>query len=106
LPFFGWSLIKLAHDGLEREFKLFNWLEGGVCTMCAPRDQRKSGGSQDEQAELNAVAASQALWPRLQALAVKPAREGDYFERSAFQLVAFEAQYRVRSSRVNRFTGS
>lgn len=41
----------------------------------------------------------QALWPRLQALAVEPARdEADYVERSAFQLVAFEAQYRVRLS--------
>jgi hypothetical protein len=41
----------------------------------------------------------QALWPRLQALAVEPARdEADYVERSAFQMVAFEAQYRVRLS--------
>jgi len=24
------------------EFKFFNRLEAGVCTMCAPRDQRKS----------------------------------------------------------------
>src|SRR6185295_3708287 len=39
-----------------------------------------------------------ALWPRLQALAVEPARdEADYVERSAFQLMAFEAQYRVRT---------
>jgi hypothetical protein len=38
-----------------------------------------------------------ALWPRLQALAVEPARdEADHVERSAFQLVAFEAQYLVR----------
>jgi integrase len=44
-------------------------------------------------------AALQALWPRLQALAVEPARdEADCVERSAFQLVAFEAQYRVRLS--------
>ena len=42
-------------------------------------------------------AALKALWPRLQALAVEPARdEADYVERSAFQLVAFEAQYLVR----------
>ena len=42
-------------------------------------------------------AALRALWPRLQTLAVEPARdEADYVERSAFQLVAFEAQYRVR----------
>ncbi len=41
--------------------------------------------------------ALKALWPRLQALAVEPARdEADHVERSAFQLVAFEAQYRVR----------
>jgi hypothetical protein len=43
-------------------------------------------------------AALKALWPRLQALAVEPARdEADYVERSAFQLMAFEAQYRVRT---------
>jgi integrase len=43
-------------------------------------------------------AALQALWPRLQVLAVEPARdEADYVERSAFQLMAFEAQYRVRT---------
>jgi hypothetical protein len=42
-------------------------------------------------------AALKALWPRLQALAVEPARdEADRVERSAFQLVAFEAQYLVR----------
>jgi integrase len=42
--------------------------------------------------------ALQALWPRLQALAVEPARdEADHVERSAFQLMAFEAQYRVRT---------
>lgn len=42
-------------------------------------------------------AALRALWPRLQALAVEPARdEADHVERSAFQLVAFEVQYRVR----------
>jgi len=27
---------------LEREFKFFNCLEGGVCTTCAPGDQEKS----------------------------------------------------------------
>jgi hypothetical protein len=51
----GSSLLKLALDGLEREFKFFNVLEGGVCTMCAPRDQRKSSNNQREQAELNAL---------------------------------------------------
>jgi hypothetical protein len=35
----GSSLLKLALDGLEREFKFFNWLEGPVCTTCAPGDQ-------------------------------------------------------------------
>jgi hypothetical protein len=29
-------------DGLEREFKFFNYLEGVVCAACAPGDQRKS----------------------------------------------------------------
>jgi hypothetical protein len=31
-----------SHDGLERELKFFNRLEGGVCTTCAPRDQEIS----------------------------------------------------------------
>jgi hypothetical protein len=38
----GSSLLKLALDGLEREFKLFNWLEGRMCTTRAPGDQEKS----------------------------------------------------------------
>jgi hypothetical protein len=46
----GRSLLKLAHDGLERELKLFKGLEGGVCTMFAPKDQRKSGNIQLERA--------------------------------------------------------
>jgi D-arabinose 1-dehydrogenase-like Zn-dependent alcohol dehydrogenase len=40
---------------LEREFKIFKELEGGVCTMCAPRDRRKSSDNQAEQAELNGL---------------------------------------------------
>lgn len=41
--------------------------------------------------------ALQALWPRLQALAVEPVRdEADFVERSAFQETAFIAQYAVR----------
>ena len=41
--------------------------------------------------------ALQALWPRLQALAVEPVRdEADYVERSAFQEAAFLAQWAVR----------
>ena len=32
-------------DGLEREFNFFNWLEGCVCTLCAPLDQGKSSDS-------------------------------------------------------------
>jgi hypothetical protein len=43
------------HDGLEREFKFFNRLEGSVCTMCAPGDQKKSSDNQCKQAELNAL---------------------------------------------------
>ncbi|WP_156456897.1 hypothetical protein [Bradyrhizobium sp. CCH5-F6] len=40
----------------------------------------------------------QALWPRLQALAVEPVRdEADFVERRAFQSTAFCAQYAVRS---------
>lgn len=35
------SLFKMAHDGLEREFRFFNTLEGGVCTLRAPKDQEK-----------------------------------------------------------------
>ena len=41
--------LKLAYDGLEREFNFFNWLEGGVCTTCALRDQRKTSDDQREQ---------------------------------------------------------
>ena len=26
---------------MERELKFFNWLEGDVCTTCAPGDQEK-----------------------------------------------------------------
>lgn len=41
--------------------------------------------------------ALQALWPRLQALAVEPVRdEADFVERTAFQETAFLAQYAVR----------
>jgi hypothetical protein len=43
------------HDGLEREFKFFNRLEGGVCTMCAPGDQTKSKVDQCKRVELNAL---------------------------------------------------
>jgi hypothetical protein len=39
---FGWSWLKLADDGLEREFSVFNLLVGVVCTTCAPGDQEKS----------------------------------------------------------------
>lgn len=39
------------------------------------------------------------LWPRLQELAREPVRnEDDYVERSAFQAVAFKAQFLVRSA--------
>jgi hypothetical protein len=34
---------------LEREFKVFNWLAGGVCTTCAPGDQENSFQSQRKQ---------------------------------------------------------
>ena len=30
-----------SNDGLEQEFKFFSWLEGGLCTTCAPGDQEK-----------------------------------------------------------------
>ena len=33
---------RCGHDGLEREFKFFNRLEGGVCATCAPGDQERS----------------------------------------------------------------
>jgi len=39
----------LSRDGLEREFRFFNWLEGCVCTTCAPGDQEKSCDSHCEQ---------------------------------------------------------
>ncbi|WP_430641407.1 Arm DNA-binding domain-containing protein [Bradyrhizobium centrolobii] len=33
------SRSSLTNDGLEQEFKRFRWLEGGVCTTCAPGNQ-------------------------------------------------------------------
>jgi hypothetical protein len=33
-------------DGLERQLKFFNELEGGMCATCAPGDQEKSGERQ------------------------------------------------------------
>ncbi|CCE05838.1 hypothetical protein BRAS3843_1490006 [Bradyrhizobium sp. STM 3843] len=42
------ALFRGAHDRLEREFKVFNWLEASVCTMCALGDQRRSRRSQFE----------------------------------------------------------
>ncbi|MCP3467301.1 hypothetical protein [Bradyrhizobium sp. CCGUVB23] len=44
--FTGCSLLKLAHDGLEREFRVFNWLGCLVCATRAPGDQEKSCDSQ------------------------------------------------------------
>jgi hypothetical protein len=41
-PMMGWTRVKV-----------FNRPEGGVCTMCAPRDQRKSGDDQFKQVEVN-----------------------------------------------------
>jgi hypothetical protein len=41
---------------LEREINCFNQLEGGVCTTCAPRDQRKSSNSEHEQVGLVSAA--------------------------------------------------
>jgi hypothetical protein len=32
----------LSNDGLEQEFRVFNALEGYMCTMCAPGNQEKS----------------------------------------------------------------
>jgi hypothetical protein len=46
---------------LEREFKFFNVLEGVVCTMCAPRDQRKSRDNQREWLNRTNVGASGGL---------------------------------------------
>jgi hypothetical protein len=53
-----WTWLELAYDGLERGFKFFNGLEGAVCAMCAPEDQRKSRNSQREQAENERAAVS------------------------------------------------
>jgi hypothetical protein len=36
-------------DGLEREFRIFNQLEGGVCTTCAPGYPEKSIGGKSAQ---------------------------------------------------------
>jgi hypothetical protein len=43
--------LHCTDDGLEREFNFFKVLEDGVCTMCAPGDQRKSSDKQRERAE-------------------------------------------------------
>jgi len=37
-----WSQLKLAYDGLEREFKYFRKLGDCMCTMCASGEQEKS----------------------------------------------------------------
>jgi hypothetical protein len=36
----GSSLLKLALDGLEREFKFFNWLEGRMHDVCTGRSRK------------------------------------------------------------------
>src|SRR5262245_39356032 len=46
----GQFMAACAHDGLEREFKFFKWLKGGVCTTCAPGSQEKSCDGQCESA--------------------------------------------------------
>jgi hypothetical protein len=53
-------------DGLEREFKLFNRLEGGVCAMCAPRDQRKSRDSKLKLQRMRARGDGSAMFIRAQ----------------------------------------
>jgi hypothetical protein len=50
LDLFGHGSLKLAHDGLEGEFKCFNRLERAVRTTRAPGDKRKSNDCQCEQA--------------------------------------------------------
>src|SRR5882757_2757237 len=50
------GLCKMPNDGLEREFKFFNQLDGCVCTMCAPGDQGKSRDNRCEHAEPSASA--------------------------------------------------
>jgi hypothetical protein len=54
-PNLAGAKFKPAHDGFEREFKLFDRVEDGMCTRCAPGGQRKSRDNQREQAELNTV---------------------------------------------------
>jgi hypothetical protein len=52
----GCGLDALSDDGLEREFNSFNQLEGGVCTMCAPREIKENLETTSEgSAELNAL---------------------------------------------------
>jgi hypothetical protein len=61
--------------GLDREFKVFKWLEGGVCTMCAPGDQRKSSGNKSEQAEPNELQCQRR--PMFRAAVISYARIGE-----------------------------
>jgi hypothetical protein len=66
---------------LEREFKFFNWLESGVCTMCAPRDQRKSSDNQLEQAELNVQRSQRRARVSSDVIAAQQAIVGEAGER-------------------------
>jgi hypothetical protein len=61
--------------GRDREFKVFKWLEGGVCTMCAPGDQRKSSGNKSEQAEPNELQCQRR--PMFRAAVISYARIGE-----------------------------
>jgi hypothetical protein len=57
-----------THDGLEREVKVLNQLEGVVCTMCAPRDQEKS------------IVAELGQWHRWSDAVLGQGRRGDLLE--------------------------
>jgi hypothetical protein len=48
-------IFRCAHDGLEREFNIFNRLEAGVCTMCAP-------GIKENPATTNVSSVLNACW--------------------------------------------
>jgi hypothetical protein len=36
----GWTWLKHPHDGLEKEFRFFSWLEGSLRTAREPADSK------------------------------------------------------------------
>lgn len=45
----------------DESSNFFNWLEGGVCAVCAPEDQKESCGSQCEEGFLGLLGRSRKV---------------------------------------------